>query len=534
MPPSGEHRGVEGRALQVQREVGRAGADVGDRHAQLPLRLGQHRLARRERGDDQLVHPDAGLADALGQVLERRRGAVDDVGLHLQADRAHADGVLDALLAVDREVTRQDVEHLAVGRDGHRPRHLRRPVDILAAHLAMRAADGDRAPRVEALDLAAADTHEGRLEPQAGQPLGRLDRLPDGRHRLLDVVDDPLLEAVRGHDPLADDADGTLTGDLADQRHDLARADVERDEDRFDLHRSPSRHRAAPRGGPAPRLPVRIVSPPSSQMRCGACRGCSPLGRPVRPRASARGRGVRRRPSGWAPACPARNVPHRSAETASVTPSTVSSRSRSSDLRHCTCAGMRPGGREGLGVVPEHRAPVAGRREHPAVVVVQRQEQRRFVAADHRRASPCPASRTTSRSMGSSRSPEAHRRLGPLRRRRAGSADPVDPSPSSSSVARSAGANATPSTSTSQPSSPTRQTRIGSRSVTVTVSRSGSVARTRALATVGSCSMAASMLRVEMMTVAGRAVPVEAHLRPDVGRVGVAQPLERRPTRDRR
>ena len=76
--------------------------------------------------------------DALGQVLERGRRAVDDVRLHLEPDGAHAQRVLDALLAVDREVARQDVEDLAVRRDGDRPRDLGRPLDVLAADLAMR------------------------------------------------------------------------------------------------------------------------------------------------------------------------------------------------------------------------------------------------------------------------------------------------------------------------------------------------------------------------------------------------------------
>ena len=43
----------------------------------------------------------------------------------------------------------------------------------------------------------AADTHERRLEPQPGQPLGALDGGADGRDRLLDVDDDALLEAGR-------------------------------------------------------------------------------------------------------------------------------------------------------------------------------------------------------------------------------------------------------------------------------------------------------------------------------------------------
>ena len=61
------------------------GAEVGDRDAQLPLRLGQHRVAGRERGRDQLVDADVGALHALGQVLDRRRRAVDDVRLNLEA-----------------------------------------------------------------------------------------------------------------------------------------------------------------------------------------------------------------------------------------------------------------------------------------------------------------------------------------------------------------------------------------------------------------------------------------------------------------
>ena len=79
--------------------------------------VGQHRIGRRERRRDQLIDPDAGPLHALGQVLDRRRRAMDDVRLDLEAHRAHAQRILDALLAVDDEAARQHVENLAVGRD---------------------------------------------------------------------------------------------------------------------------------------------------------------------------------------------------------------------------------------------------------------------------------------------------------------------------------------------------------------------------------------------------------------------------------
>ena len=59
LPPTGRTRGVERRAVLEQREVDRAGADVGDRDAELLLGLGQDRLGRGERVDHELVDLDA-------------------------------------------------------------------------------------------------------------------------------------------------------------------------------------------------------------------------------------------------------------------------------------------------------------------------------------------------------------------------------------------------------------------------------------------------------------------------------------------
>ena len=81
---------MERRAVHEQGEVDRAGAEVGHRHAELLLGLGQDRVGRRERGAHQLVDPDVGALDALGQVLDGGRAGVDDVGLDLEAHGAHA------------------------------------------------------------------------------------------------------------------------------------------------------------------------------------------------------------------------------------------------------------------------------------------------------------------------------------------------------------------------------------------------------------------------------------------------------------
>ena len=159
------------------------------------------------------------------------------MGLDLEPQGAHPERVLDALLAVDREPAPLDVEHLAVRRDRHGPRDVDRAVDVLARDLAMVAGDGHLARGVQAFDVLAADPDEGAVDLPARQPLGLLDRVRDRADGLVDVDDDALLEAGRGNGPVADDRQPTVAPHLADEGADLARADVDADQDRFSFHR---------------------------------------------------------------------------------------------------------------------------------------------------------------------------------------------------------------------------------------------------------------------------------------------------------
>ena len=58
----------------------------------------------------------------------------------------------------------------------------------------------------------------------------------DGADGLVDVDHDTLLEPGRGHGPVAHDREAPITADLADERADLGRADIDADEDRFPFH----------------------------------------------------------------------------------------------------------------------------------------------------------------------------------------------------------------------------------------------------------------------------------------------------------
>ena len=84
--------------------------------------------------------------------------------------------------------------------------------------------------------MLAADAHEGAIDLPAGQALGALDGVRDGSDRLVDVDDHALLEAGRRHGPVAHDRQTPVATHLADERADLARADIDADEDRFSFH----------------------------------------------------------------------------------------------------------------------------------------------------------------------------------------------------------------------------------------------------------------------------------------------------------
>jgi hypothetical protein len=151
---------------------------------------------------DQLVDLDVGGLDALRQVADGGGAGGDDVGLDLEADGAHAERILDALLAVDDEAARQDVEDFAVRWDRDGPGDFEGPVDVLAGDFAHVAAHGNGAARVLALDVLAADADEGAVDLVAGQPLGVVDRSGDGADGLVDVDDDGLRRPLAGTTPL--------------------------------------------------------------------------------------------------------------------------------------------------------------------------------------------------------------------------------------------------------------------------------------------------------------------------------------------
>ena len=182
------------RALGPDRDIGGATADIDQADAEILLVVGEHRVGGSERLQHEVIDLQATAAYALDDVLRRRHRPGDDMHLRLEAEAAHADRLTDAVLVVDDEFLREDVQDLLVGRDRHRARGLDDAIDVHRRHFLV--LDRDHAIRVETLDVAAGDSRIDLFHLGVGHQLDFLDHARNRRHRLLDVDDDALPQAA--------------------------------------------------------------------------------------------------------------------------------------------------------------------------------------------------------------------------------------------------------------------------------------------------------------------------------------------------
>src|SRR5664279_5224946 len=99
--------------------------------------------------------------------------------------------------------------------------------------------------------MAAGNTSIDRTYLATGHELGFFDRALNRLHCRFDIHDHATLESVRGMRADPDHLDRFTRRVFADDRHDLGRADVETDDQRFfafDFHVCASAAAAAPRG----------------------------------------------------------------------------------------------------------------------------------------------------------------------------------------------------------------------------------------------------------------------------------------------
>ncbi len=249
-PAIGIDGGVADRAAREDRHVGGAAADVDQADAEFLLVVGQHGVARRQLFEHDVLDLEAAALHALDDVLRGAFRAGHDVDLRFEPHARHADGLADAVLRVDDEFLRQDVQDLLVRGNRHGARRVDHALDVALRDFLV--ADRDDAVRIQAAHVAAGDAGEHGMNLATGHQLGFLDRALDRLHRRVDVDDDAALQPARRVRAHAHHVDRAVHGELADDGDDFRRADVESDEQvSFGL----SRHRVS--RPPAGRRPVR-------------------------------------------------------------------------------------------------------------------------------------------------------------------------------------------------------------------------------------------------------------------------------------
>ncbi len=227
-----QHLGVPDVAVNKNRQVGGAAADIHHHNAHFLLGISQRHLSRSQRVEDVGLHLDAGRFHALGQVLHRGGGGGDDVGLHLQPEAVHAQRLADALLPVHDEAARDDVQHFAPVRDGDGLGRIQRPVDIVLLDAVAAAADAHHPAAVDRGHMRAGQADKGRADLKAGGALRLVHGAGDGAAGLLHIHHYALAHPLRRLQADAQNPQLAVLIQVRDQGADLGGADVNAYEER--------------------------------------------------------------------------------------------------------------------------------------------------------------------------------------------------------------------------------------------------------------------------------------------------------------
>ncbi len=209
-------------------EIGRAAPDVDHDHPQFLFVGGQHRFAGRQLLQNDVLDAQAGLVDAFDDVLRRRDRGGDDVHLRFQPDPRHAQRSLDAVLVVHDVFLRKHVDDFPVQGNGDGLGGFDHPFHIFLGDLL--ALGGDDPVTVQAVDVAAGDAHEHRVDLASRHEFRLFDGAFDRFHGAVDVHHHALAQAAGRGLPQADDVDLPFRRQFPDDAADLGRADIQPDD----------------------------------------------------------------------------------------------------------------------------------------------------------------------------------------------------------------------------------------------------------------------------------------------------------------
>ena len=111
------HGSVADGAVGINRNIGRATANIDHAHAQFFFVFGQHRFGANQRLQHNGIHFQLAAFDTFLDILQRRYRTGNDVHARIQAHSAHTDGFTYAQLVVDNVFLHHCMQDLVVRRN---------------------------------------------------------------------------------------------------------------------------------------------------------------------------------------------------------------------------------------------------------------------------------------------------------------------------------------------------------------------------------------------------------------------------------
>jgi len=142
-----------------------------------------------------------------------------------ESHAAHTHRFAHVFLAVDDEFLRQDMQNLLIHRDVDRACRLDHAIDVKLRNLPI--LDGDHTVRVEALNMRAGYTGNDVTNLHVRHQLGLFQRALNAGDGGFDVDHHTLFQSARRMLADTQHLEGSLIGDLGDNRDDLRGADIE-------------------------------------------------------------------------------------------------------------------------------------------------------------------------------------------------------------------------------------------------------------------------------------------------------------------
>ena len=196
IPGDGDDRRVPDRAVVEHRDVGGAATHVDETDTEFLFVVQQHRLARCELFEDDVIDLQSAVAHALGDVLRRADRSGHHVDLRFEAHARHPGRFSNPFLAIDDVLLRKGVEDLLIGRDRDRPRGVDDPGHVARRHFLV--PDRHHPVGVETANVAARDAGEHGMNLASRHQLRLFHRAPNRLHGGLDVHHHAFLEPARG------------------------------------------------------------------------------------------------------------------------------------------------------------------------------------------------------------------------------------------------------------------------------------------------------------------------------------------------